>query len=294
MKKLVLAIDIGGTKIHIGHIHDGKILKEKIFPTNSKAAAVEILHKIRTQIESFQVDFDVIAIGVPGLVDEKKGIIYDLNNIPSWKEVHLKDFLESHFKVPVLVTNDANMFVLGEKCFGKARNYRNFVGISIGTGLGTGIFIDNKLYAGNYSAAGELGSLPYKDKTIEDYCSGKFFLQQYQLKGSEVYEMALKGDEKALRIFDEYGSHLGEAIKMVLFLLSPQAIFLGGSVSKSYKFFEKALKDSLASFPFSRVLKDLVIETSDISKVAMYGAAALVEARLDKASKFSNQTPDIQ
>ena len=288
MKKLVLAIDIGGTKIHIGHIKDGEILKEKIFPTNSSAAEEEILEKIQQQIRSFQVDFEVIAIGVPGLVDEKKGIIYDLNNIPSWKEVHLKDYLEKHFKVPVLVTNDANMFVLGEKCFGKAKNFQNFVGISIGTGLGTGIFIDNQLYAGNYSAAGELGSLPYRDKTVEDYCSGKFFLQQHGLKGSEVYEMALKGDEKALEIFDEYGYHLAQAIKMILFILSPQAIFLGGSVSKSYKFFEKALKDSLASFPFSRVLKELVIETSDISKVAMFGAAALVEARFPKTMEHKN------
>ncbi|WP_300433701.1 ROK family protein [Christiangramia sp.] len=277
MTKKILGVDIGGTKIQLGIVQDAKVIKAIKFPTLSNSSKEDIVQNLIQGIESLgDHKFEGIGIGVPGLVAENKGIVYDLLNISSWKKVHLKKHLEDHFNIPVRITNDANVFALGEKIFGTGKEYKNLVGITMGTGFGTGIIADHKLYSGSYSSAGELGSLSYLDKTIEDYCSGKFFRNEHHLKGTDLYNRAGQGDEKALKIFDEFGDHLGNAIKTILFILSPEAIFLGGSVSKSFKFFEPQLRRSISDFPFKKVLDQLVIQTSELENTSILGAAALI------------------
>ena len=90
-----------------------------------------------------------IGIGVQSLVDQKLGIVYDVQNIPSWKKVFLKDILESHFNISVFINNDVNCFALGELYYGLGKNLNSFVSISIGTGIAGGIIIDKKLYLDN-------------------------------------------------------------------------------------------------------------------------------------------------
>lgn len=277
MSEKVIGVDIGATKTRIGIIQDSVIIKEKTFPTSSTASKEKIIEELALEIKSLAgTDFAGIGIGVPGLIDEEKGIIFDLLNIPSWKEVHLKDYLEDFFKKPVRITNDANVFAVGEKMFGLGQPFQNFIGVTLGTGFGCGVIIHDKLYSGSYSSAGELGNLSYLDKTIEDYCSGKFFQQQYGISGTEAFDLAAAGDEQGKMMFEEYGKHLGEALKLILNILSPQAILLGGSVSKAFKFFEKSLQETMDSFPFKRVRQQLVIKPSEAQNMAILGAAALI------------------
>ncbi|MDX5481361.1 MAG: ROK family protein [Hymenobacteraceae bacterium] len=276
----ILGIDIGATKVHAGVVQDGRLVKEVRFPTSSQAPKEQVISELIQGITPL-VDAEVIGIGVgvPGLVDEEKGIVCDVQNIPSWKEVYLKDALESHFNLPVYITNDANSFAAGEKIFGKAKEFRNLVGITLGTGLGTGIIIDDKLYSGTLSSAGELGGVPYLDKTIEDYCSGKFFSNIWGTSGDELYALAKAGDANALTAFEKYGEHVGNAIKLVLYILSPQAIVLGGSISSCYPLFQKGLQKSLAAFPFRSVTAQLTIEISELDNAAILGAAALFQMK---------------
>lgn len=276
----ILGIDIGATKIHIGEVQNGKILNETKFPTSSKASKEQILQEIVEGIEAMiSPDVAGIGIGAPGLIDDDAGIIYDVQNIVSWQEVHLKEHLEGYFKKPVRISNDANTFALGEKIYGKAQPFKNVVGLTLGTGFGAGIIIDGNLYSGAYSSAGELGGIPYLDLTIEDYCSGKFFERMGQ-EGSAVYEQAQKGNIQALDLFDQFGGHVGNAIKTVLFTFAPQAIFLGGSISKCFPYFEKGLKNTVQDFPFKRVLDQLVLAPSEMKNAAILGAAALIKERL--------------
>ena len=277
MDERVIGIDIGATKIHIGVVHNSQVVKEQRFATLADSSKERIIQNIINGIEELNVsEFTGIGIGVPGLVDEKEGVIYDLLNIPSWKEVRLKEQLEDHFRRPVRITNDANVFAVGEKMFGQGAPFKNLVGLTLGTGLGAGIIADGKLYSGTLSSAGELGIIPYLDKTIEDYCSGKFFRTKYDLDGDQVYYLAKNGNARALDIMKEYGNHLGYALKIVLNILSPQAIFLGGSISNSFHFFEASLRESLDSFPFKRVRDQLMIAPSTMTNVSILGAAALV------------------
>lgn len=284
----IIGVDIGGTKMHLGVVENSVVVKELKIPTPSGASKQQIISVLIAAIEQLaESDFDGVGIGVPGLVDDEEGIVYDLVNIPSWKKVHLKQQLEEHFGRPVRITNDANAFALGEKIFGKGMPYRNVVGITLGSGLGAGIIINDKLYSGAFSSAGELGGVPYLDKTVEDYCSGKFFIDSYQMTGQDLYDLARKGDESALRIFKEFGHHLGSALKTVLYILSPDAIVLGGSVSRSYRYFEEALLESMNSFPFKKVRDQLVILVSDTSNLAILGSAALLvsEQQQEKISQ---------
>lgn len=277
MSGKIVGIDLGATNIHLGIVQNSKVTKEIQIPTLASASKPEIIANLISGIERLgSGGFDGIGIGVPGLVDEEKGVIFDVFNIPAWKEVHLKQDLESYFKIPVRITNDANVFALGEKFFGKGGPYKNMVGVTLGSGLGTGIIVDDKLYSGSYSSAGELGLIPYKGKTVEDYCSGKFFQGEYGMKGEEVYSLAQKGDDSALEIFREFGRHLGYALNILLIVLSPEAIFLGGSISKSFKYYENSLKETLKTFPFKKVLDQLVLEPSQTSNISILGAAALI------------------
>ena len=276
----VLGIDIGATKIHAGVVQQGKVLQEVKFHTSAQAQQQQIIAELIQGIAPL-VDAGVagIGIGVPGLVDEANGMVCDVQNIPSWKEVYLKQHLEEHFGIPVYLSNDANSFAAGEKIYGQGKAFRNLVGITLGSGLGSGIIIDNKLDSGTLSSAGELGGVPYLDKTIEDYCSGKFFAAEYGMPGDELYALAQQGDVLALEAYKVYGQHLGNAIKVVLYLLSPQAIFLGGSISKCYPLFSEAMQQSIFDFPFKAVTSQLRIGISEMDNTAILGAAALFELK---------------
>lgn len=279
MSEKIIGVDIGATKTKIGVVQDASVIKELTFPTSAGASKERIIVELIGGIEKIAgTDFAGIGIGVPGLIDEERGIIFDLLNIPSWKEVHLKKHLENHFHKPARITNDANVFALGEKVFGAGKPFKNLVGVTLGTGFGCGIIIDHKLYSGSYSSAGELGNLSYLDKTIEDYCSGKFFQNQHGISGKEAFDLMSRNDKAAEKIFNEYGEHLGNALKLILNFLSPQAILLGGSISKSFEFFEGSLLETMKSFPFKRVREQLIIKSSDTSNIAILGSAALMVA----------------
>lgn len=275
----IIGIDIGATKTHVGLVQEGKIIKERKFPTSAKAPEQQIIDELIAGIEQIdEPEFSGIGIGVPGLVDDEKGIVYDLWNIPSWQEVFLKEKLETHFQKPVHITNDANTFALGEKTYGKGKAFKNMIGITLGSGFGTGIIIDGKLYSGSFSSAGELADIPYLDKTIESYCSGKFF-KQLGLDGAELYLRAKEGDARALEAYTQYGEHLGNVINIVLSILSPQAIFLGGSISSSYEYFKDGMQERINTFPFKRVSSQLTLAPSEIANVAVLGAAALIKMK---------------
>jgi glucokinase len=272
----ILGVDIGGTKVACGLVNDGKIEKELSINIDNQQHKDEIIAQIIQSIEEiFTPEVEGIGIGAPGLIDANNGIVYQLNNIPSWKEVYLKSIVAQHFNRPVFVNNDANCFAVGEKYFGKGLSFDNLVGIVMGTGMGAGIIANNRLYGGVNCGAGEFGSIPVNGKLQEYYCSGQFFKNEYNTTGAELFALASRGDARALEIFDAFGTHVGNTIKLVMYTLAPQAIILGGSVSKSFCFFKDAMWKSVAEFPFKKVTENLIIEQSEIKDVAILGAAAL-------------------
>ncbi|NOY36446.1 MAG: ROK family protein [Chlorobi bacterium] len=273
----IIGMDIGGTKISAALIDGNRIVKKESVPTPYDQPKEIVLNTVTVILEHlFDRDITGIGIGVPGLVDLEKNLVLDVLNIPSWETVSLKAILEDHFHKPVFVNNDANCFALGEKYFGKGKKYRNFVGVSLGTGLGTGIIINDHLYSGRYCGAGEFGLLIYKDKCLEAYASGQFFKDQ-GLSGADLAKQAGQGGAEAIRLFRTLGEHLGRAMIDILFALAPEAVILGGSVSRSYHLFEESMRSVLEKeFPYQRLYRALNIEISDLKDSAIFGASSLV------------------
>lgn len=284
-----LGVDIGGTKVQVGVVQAGELIQEVKFETSASASKEQILAELVAQLTPLVTpDVAGIGIGVPGLVDEQNGIVHNVQNIPSWREVHLKQHLASYFDQPVHLTNDANAFAIGEKMYGQGQPYANLVGIALGTGFGAGIIINHQVYSGTLSSAGEFGCIPYLDKTIEDYCSGKFFGPRTGRPGTEWHARAQRGEAQALAVYAEFGWHLGQALHIILYALAPEAIFLGGSVSRGFEFFRGGLLESLAAFPFKQVTERLVVAPSTIDNAAVLGAAALCHMKQEATSHPHN------
>jgi len=273
-----IGIDLGGTNIRIGQVKDGDIIKKVSAPSPSKQGLEESIEYLKHTIDQcITPECKSIGIGVPSVLDGEKGIVYNVTNIPAWIEVPLKDILESHYDCPVYINNDSNCFTLGEKRFGEGKPFNNMVGITLGTGVGAGIIVNNELYGGSNTGAGEIGCVPYLDATYEDYCGSNFFTTHHQITGAEAAERAAAKDPVGLAIWDDYGTHLGNLIKATLFVYDPDAIIFGGGIAGAYPFFCRAMKEAMQSFPYPQSLKNLQIRLSVNPDIAILGAAALGE-----------------
>jgi glucokinase len=276
MARNIVGVALGGTNARAAVVRDQELAEVSSIQINPQGSAEEVLDQLCGLIDGTDPgSTDGIGIGVPSVVDVEQGIVYDVVNIPSWKEVPLKSILEDRYGVPTLVNNDANCFAVGERYFGKGVGCRSLVGLILGTGFAGGVIVNDKLYAGKNCGAGEFGLIPYLDSIYEYYCCGQFFTRQFGTSGEEVHRKAIDGDEEALEVFMQFGRHLGEAVKTILYAYDPETIVLGGSVRKSFAFFEHAMWESVRDFAFPNSIKALTITVSELEHVAILGAAAL-------------------
>lgn len=271
-----IGIDLGGTNIRGGIVHGNAIQKIISKRINAKGSAEEVLQELFSITdEMINSSVTSIGIGVPGLVDIEEGFVYDVVYIPSWKKVPLQKWMEDRYQVPVFIDNDANCFALGEFYSGKGRGYNSMLGLTIGTGLGSGIIINKKLWAGKNGGAGEVGMIDYLDQSYEYYASGQFFENVYKIKGEDVFKNALEGNEAAIKMYEEMGYHLGKAIKMILYALDVELIIIGGSVRYAWPWFNEAMWQQIKTFGFQKASAHLKIEVSELENAGILGAAAL-------------------
>ena len=274
--KKIIGIDLGATNIRGGLVNGSQLSPIKAKRINSTGSVNDVIEDVFSIIDNyFDKEIKAIGIGVPSVVDIEQGIVYDVQYIPSWKEVHLKKIMEDHYQIPVLVNNDANCFALGEYYFGKGIGSKNMIGLTIGTGLGAGVIINHHLYSGPNCGAGEFGMVDYLDHCFEYYASGQFFQNIYKEDGQEIFEKAKSGDINAQNMYAEMGMHLGNAIKMILYTYDASLIIMGGSVRFAYPYFQKKMWERINTFAYGKSLKNLRIELSELENAAIFGAAGL-------------------
>lgn len=272
----VIGIDMGATNIRGAIVENGRLHHFREKPLNTSASFEELLEEIFGFIESLiKPGINGIGIGVPGLVDQKRNMVVDVLNISSWKETPLAGMVEERFGLPVMIANDANCFALGEYYFGKGQGHHSLVGVTIGTGLGTGIVIEGKAWAGSNGGAGEFGLMDYLDRNLEYYASGQYFRNVHGVEGTEVYRSATAGNRAALEIYREFGRHLGRGLRLILYSIDPDIIVLGGSISKAYDFFSTTMYEELSNFAFSHTIERLNVELTSLQNSGILGAAAL-------------------
>jgi glucokinase len=272
----IIGIDLGGTNLRAGVVSEGvlqPVISRAIYGHETQGKVLDQIFNVVDEIINNEVA--AIGMGVAGLVDPSSGILYDAVNIPSLSKMDLRSVLEQRYNIPVKIENDANCFTLGEFYFGGAKSYDSVVGLTIGTGLGTGIIANGKLFTGKHGGAGEFGMISYLDKNIEYYVSGRFFEHMYRLKGEDVHKRALAGDTEAIGMYGEFGRHLGEAIKLILYALDTECFVIGGSLKTAFPFYSQSMWDTVAGFEYKRIVSTLKIEASSLANSNLLGAAAL-------------------
>lgn len=272
----VLGIDIGGTSIVGGKIEDGRIVGQSKAGTRASEGGDVSLGVLKSVVaELVDGQTRAIGVGVPSVVDRKTGIAYNVQNIAGWDEVDIRGILEREFGLPVFVDNDANCFAFGEKIFGKGRELSNFVGVTLGTGVGSGIISAGRLLPDANCGSGEFGEVRIGGVKFDDWCGSHFFPDETGMSGVELSALARKGDAKALKAFEEYGRRLSELIKLIVLVLDPEAVIFGGSIAKSFDFFGDAIRANLVDFPYPKSIEKLQILASDSNDSGVLGAASL-------------------
>lgn len=275
-KETIIGIDMGGTNVRAGLVCENEltgIISKRI---NSRGTTDEVLQQLFSLTdELINDDIQSIGIGVPGLVNTEEQMVYDVVYIPAWKKIPLQKLMQDRYQIPVYVENDANCFALGEYYFGKGKGYHSMIGLTLGTGLGCGLIINKKLYPGKNGGAGEFGMIDYLDKTIEYYASGQFFENVYKVNGETVFNNVKEGNTDAIKMYEEMGTHVGNAVKTMLYALDVELIVIGGSVRFAFPYFSATMWQQIKTFGFQKAVEHLKIEVSELENSGILGAAAL-------------------
>jgi glucokinase len=283
MSKLYVGVDIGGTSIVAARFSSSQLLDKTEVPTGADRPAEQIMESLYEAIDTVLTDEVVgIGIGMPGFMNSETGEILQINNIPSFNGFFVKPAVEKRFGMPAFQSNDANCFALGETYYGAGKKYKNLVGVTLGTGLGGGVIIDRKIHTGLMGGAGELGCVPFHGGIVEDLCSAALFKNKYQSTGAELYKKAKAGDKEAMAVFEELGNYIGEFLVTVLYILSPEAFVIGGSVSNSWDLIEKPMRARMEEiYLVPMISKKVELVRAELDNAGLYGAAALPISQMD-------------
>lgn len=275
---MYIGIDLGGTSIRAGVVGStGKILNQQAVRCNAAGSETEVLEQIFALIEGVLTpEVKGMGIGVPSVVDAEKGIVYNAVNIPSWKEVHLKEILEKRFSLPVEVNNDCNCFSLGVSRFGEAGGVGSVVCVTLGTGVGSTLVLDGKVFNGHNTGAGEIGSIPYLEYDYERYCSSRFFTDAGTTGKEAADAVTRSGSEESLRLWDTFGTHVGNLVKLILFAYDPEMIVFGGSIAKAFPLFSESMWRTVRTFPYPATVDRIRIVPTTMESAGLIGAACLV------------------
>ncbi len=273
---MVIGVDIDGPNIRIGKVKDDKLVDFLEDSLPYKEPKKVILDKIIKVIDKvYTKDVAGIGFAMQGIVDSENGVVVNPIRMDAMKNTNLREILGERYHKPVYVDNDANCFALGVKYFGRGKFYRDVLGLIVAEGLGAGVIIDNRLYAGKNSSAGEFGQIPFKEHTIEYYSCAQFFNKLHAVKVQDVISAAEKGDKKALELFEEFGDYLGHTMQVIMHSFDPQIIIIGGSLRKGFEFYKSSMWKRIRTSPLREVWEKVIIDINDVPNITLLGAAAL-------------------
>lgn len=310
----VVGVDIGGTTTTIGLVdRDGHILQTEQLATNSYQHAetyIQDLSNVIHRVIDANVDRTAIrgiGIGAPN-ANYFTGKIHKASNLPWLNGIPLSVATRKLTDIPVVLNNDANAATIGEMIYGAARGMKDFILITLGTGVGSGIVSNGELVYGKEALAGELGHVIVRPGGRPCACGRRGCLEAYvsasavamsareylqssrykeksllslqqtsQLTAKDVYEAAMKGDELGNRVFEEAGTILGEALANFVAYSNPEAIILFGGLTKAGELLfapmRKAMQDNLLHIYEDGV--QLLCSSLPENEAAILGAAAM-------------------
>ncbi|MHC1740028.1 MAG: ROK family protein [Anaerolineaceae bacterium] len=308
MKKYI-TVDVGGTQIRVAVFSENSIepLNQKKIKTQGDGQTpVERMSGLLEEMWPTEGEVISIAVAAPGYLEPKKGIVVSAPNIPGWNNLPLCEILSKKFRVPVYLGNDANLAALGEWKFGAGRGHSNLLYLTISTGIGGGIILENQLINGANGMAGELGHVMAvpdgpmcgcgKPGHLEAVASGTAIARYVKEKLSEgipsvfttnssptakeIAAAARDGDKLSNEAFQLAGFYLGRTIADFLHTLNPSILIFGGGVSLSGNLILDPMKASLEKHVISpEYINNLTIVTAALGDDAgLLGALALAQS----------------
>jgi glucokinase len=289
-----VAIDIGATRMRAGSYTKKSIepIQYNQIPTRSEGMPIE--DRLVNLIESvWPEDYEVksIAAACPGPLDPINGIVVEPPNIPEWRYFPIQEFLQSTFDIPTAINNDANLAAYGEWTFGAGKGHSNLIYLTISTGIGGGIIIDNKLLSGVAGYAGELGHMTINPQGpvcscgkvghLEAIASGPSIvrwiktrledesLQEHfpegDLTAKQISEAAESGNELAIAAYERAGKYIGLAIADLLHIFNTSLVIIGGGVSRAGDLLFEPIRHSV----HESVISDVYLDNLQILPAAL-------------------------
>jgi len=317
-KKVYVGIDLGGTSIKMGICSvEGSAICEIEQPT-PKGHYLEVLSTFNQLLGELLLQNGLlmdevmgVGVGVPAFLNVKKGFVYNTVNL-DWKDVPLKAELEQALKLPCFIDNDANTAALGESWQGAGRGASHLICVTVGTGIGGGLFLNGDIYHGALGLAGEIGHLAVRPKTGRQCNCGKIgcleteasataiafyaiealklgkattLQEKFQSIGTitarDVLDAAKNGDPVCQEIMDHVSYNLGFALAQLSNVLNPEKIVIGGGVSKAGSFFLDPIREQFRMYALKKVAETVEILPAELGNSAGWlGAAWLVHRNL--------------
>ena len=310
-----IGIDVGGTNVKIALVDDGKIIYSNSVPTYAQMGYEYTVNNIKQAIrdlmketETTAADIKGIGFDFPGQVDYKTGVVKLAPNIPGWVNVPIAQMIEEAFHIPTRIDNDVRCAALGEMNFGAGKGCQNFVCITVGTGIGSGLVVNGQLVRGAANAAGEIGhiKLQMNDGPIcgcgdtgclEAFASGPSIVamaQDYLKSGKStkfremagdgeitpyiVAKAAEAGDPVAKRIFTIIGEYVGMGLVSVINLLNPEKVIIGGGVAEAGDLLFEPIRKTVMERAMVVARESVEIVPAELGNSAgVIGASMLVE-----------------
>ncbi|KHE72280.1 ROK family protein [Halobacillus sp. BBL2006] len=289
-----IGIDLGGTNVRVAKINNNgmveELLQEQTEPEKGPIHTIEnIVRMIETIADGEKVDG--IGIGAPGPLDPHKGVILNPPNLPGWEEVYLVDELKKHYPTEIQLNNDANAAALGEARFGSGKGYHSVFYITVSTGVGGGLVIDDQVFSGAQGYSGEIGNMilnpggyQYSNLNkgaLEGYASGTAIGQRaYELYGIEggaeaVFELVSEGDKRAQRVIDEAIEYLAMGIANLTHIVNPDVFVIGGGVMKAGDLIWIPLREKVKKYLYPGLVDKVNLQPASLS-----GDAGVIGASL--------------
>jgi glucokinase len=289
----VIGVDLGGSAIKLGRFTQlGECLADRTVPTPQPATPEAVIAAMAEAIAALDPDREAMAIGVgtPGPADAAGRVARVAINLAGWYDVPIAAPLEAQTGRPVTVANDANCAGLGEAWLGAGRHFQDVLTLTLGTGVGGAIILNGRLFVGRTGTAGELGLITLNPEgppcnsgnrgSLEQYCSVQAIARETGLTPATLYDKAKAGDGGAIAFWQTYGSWLGAGIASLVYVLTPEAVIVGGGISAAAALFLPTTLAELETrvLPSSREgLQLLVAELGN--RAGMVGAARLALQR---------------
>ena len=288
----ILAIDIGGTMIKYGLVSsDGKILSTDKIETESSKGLNNILNKIDNIFKIYKENNPVgIAVSGTGQINGMIGKVIGGNPIiPNWIGTNLVKILEEKYNLPIVLENDVNCVALGEKWIGAGKDLSNFICLTIGTGIGGGIILNNQLFRGENFVAGEFGHILIKKGEFEQFASTTALIRLVKertgktLNGKEIFDLEKKEIVEYQEVISEWIENLTDGLSSIVYCFNPANMILGGGVIEQGEPLINRIKNSLFKKIGPQFKEKLnIIQAKLGNNAGMIGASYLLLEKINK------------